>query len=205
MQDFTTFFLVLICITIFYVYLENKASDVTYVNVNKIEFLVRNMPDKEEAAFLLSKIRSNCSKLIESLFSKTKNNKNKFDTETIKGIKRLKKNFKPNNISESSPGNSYTSYSINKGEKIVFCLRQKTGEDKDKLVDINTMMFVAIHELGHLMSKSIGHTTEFWDNMRFLLEEGIKLKIYEHINYSKHPEDYCGIKITDTPLTITEV
>jgi len=203
MKDFTTFFLVLICITIFYVYLENKASDVTYVNVNKIEYLVRNMPDKENAAFLLSKIRSNCSKLVESLFTDSKTNKEKWEEDTIKGLKRLKKNFKPNNISESSPGNSYTSYSINKGEKIVFCLRQKTGIDKDKLVDINTMMFVAIHELGHLMSKSIGHTTEFWDNMRFLLEQSIKLNVYEHIDYSKYPEDYCGIKITDTPLTLT--
>ena len=203
MKDFTTFFLVLICITIFYVYLENKASDVTYVNVNQIEYLVRNMPDKEEAAFLLSKIRSNCSKIVEDLFSESKQNKEKWDEDTIKGIKRLTKNYKPNNISESSPGNSYTSYSINKGEKIVFCLRQKSGIDKDNLVDINTMMFVAIHELGHLMSKSIGHTAEFWDNMRFLLKKGIDLGVYDHIDYSKYPEDYCGIKITDTPLTLT--
>ena len=69
MTDFTTFFLVLICVTIFYIYLENKASDVTYVNIDKIEFLVRNLPDKEEAALLLSKIRSNCSKIVESLFN----------------------------------------------------------------------------------------------------------------------------------------
>jgi hypothetical protein len=202
MTDFTTFFLVLICITIFYVYLENKASDVTYVPVNKIEYLVRNLPDKEEAALLLSKIRSNCSKIVESLFIEMNNKKTKFDEETRKGIKRLKKNFKPNNISESSPGNAYTSYSINKGEKIIFCLRQKGGIDSNKLVDINTMMFVAIHELGHLMTKSIGHTTEFWDNMRFLLKKGIELNVYEHINYGKFPEDYCGIKITDTPLTL---
>ena len=198
MTDFTTFFFVLICITIFYVYLENKASDVTYVKINKIEYLVRNMPDKEKAALLLSKIRYNCTTIVEELY----NNKTKYEPEIINGIKRLHKNFKPDNISESSPGNSYTSYSINKGEKIVFCLRHKTGKNKDKLMDINTMMFVAIHELGHLMSKSIGHTTEFWDNMRFLLKGGISLKLYKHVDYSKHPKDYCGIKITDTPLTI---
>ena len=202
MTDFTTFFLILVCITIFYVYLENKASDVTYVHIDNFEFLVRNLPDKEEAAVLLSKIRSNCSKIIESLFSEMNSNKKKYDEETNKGIKRLKKNFKPNNISESSPGNSYTSYSINKGEKIVFCLRQKGGGmNTNELVDINTMMFVAIHELGHLMSKSIGHTTEFWDNMRFLLKKGIELNVYKHIDYSKLPQEYCGIKITDTPLT----
>ncbi len=202
MKDFTTFFLVLVCITIFYVYLENKASDVTYVNVDQVEYLVRNLPDKEQAALLLSKIRSNCSKLVESLFSESNRDKTKYDEETNKAIKRLKKNYKPNNVSESSPGNAYTSYSINKGEKIVFCLRQKSGPNKDELVDLNTMMFVAIHELAHLMSKSIGHTAEFWDNMRFLLEKGISMGLYNHIDYSKHPEDYCGIKITDTPLML---
>ena len=63
------------------------------------------------------------------------------------------------------------------------------------------MMFVAIHELAHLMSKSIGHTAEFWDNMRFLLEKGISTGLYNHIDFGKHPEDYfVGIKITDTPL-----
>ena len=201
MDDYTSFFLILICITIFYLYLENKASEVTYVKKDNVEFLVRNLPDKEEAALLLSKMRSNCSKIVESLFSEMNSDKKKYGEEINKGIKRLKKNFKPNNISESSPGNSYTSYSINKGEKIVFCLRQKGGVDANQLVDINTMMFVAIHELAHLMSKSIGHTTEFWDNMRFLLKKGIVLKVYKHIDYSKFPEDYCGIKITDTPLT----
>ena len=87
MKDFTTFFLVLICITIFYVCLENKASDVTYVNVNKVEYLVRNLPDKEEAALLLSKIRSNCSKSVETLFSESNRDKEKYEEETNKAIK----------------------------------------------------------------------------------------------------------------------
>ena len=50
MNDFGTFFLILISITIFYVYLENKAVDVTYINKGGIEFLVRNLDDKEQAA-----------------------------------------------------------------------------------------------------------------------------------------------------------
>ena len=49
-------------------------------------------------------------------------------------------NFNPNNISESTKDNKYTSYSVNKGEKIVFCLRSR--DEKNKLVDINIMMFV---------------------------------------------------------------
>jgi len=198
MDDYTSFFLILICVTIFYLYLENKASEVTYVKKNNVEFLVRNVPDKEKAAELLSNIRDSLLKIVNHLDNEIKN-KHNYDEKTVKAIKRLKKNYRPNNITESSPNNKYTSYSINKGDKIVFCLRSKTPPYK--LVDLNTMMFVAIHELAHLMTKSIGHTPEFWDNMRFLLKKGIELKVYEHIDYSKYPEDYCGIKITDTPLT----
>jgi predicted metal-dependent hydrolase len=203
MEDFTTFFFILICASVFYVYLENKASDVTYITHNNIEYLVRNLPDKEEAALLLSKIRERLSNLVEHVCTDSNKEENKtndkaVDEERGQSLKRLKTNFRPNNITESSPGNKYTSYSINKGDKIVFCLRAKDGSDK--LVDINTMMFVAIHELAHLMTKSIGHTTEFWDNMRFLLKEGIKIKVYVKQDFNSIPVDYCGTKITDTPL-----
>jgi predicted metal-dependent hydrolase len=196
MEDFTTFFFILICASVFYVYLENKASDVTYISLNKVEYLVRNLPDKEEAALLLSKIRDRLSRIVDNVCTDIDAKDN--SKEHNSSLKRLKKNFKPNNITESSPGNKYTSYSINKGDKIVFCLRSKDGENT--LVDINTMMFVAIHELAHLMTKSIGHTTEFWDNMRFLLKSGIKIKVYEKQDFNSIPVDYCGTKITDTPL-----
>ena len=123
--------------------------------------------------------------------------KDSYSDETKKGIKRMKKNFNRNAVVESSPGNKYTSYSINKGEKLVFCLRSK---EDDSLVDLNTMMFVAIHELAHLMSESIGHTKEFWDNMKFLLERGIEINVYTKQDFNTHPKEYCGTQITDTPL-----
>ena len=203
MDDFTTFFFILIIASIFYIYLENKASDVTYVTHNNVEFLVRNLPDKEEAALMLSKIRESLSNIVDNtcknIVTDTENLKKLNSDEKIHNdsLIRLKKNYRPNNITESSPGNKYTSYSINKGDKIVFCLRSK---ENDKLVDYNTMMFVAIHELAHLMTKSIGHTTEFWDNMRFLLKEGIKIKVYKKQDFNNNPVEYCGTTITDTPL-----
>ena len=196
MNDFGTFFIILLSITIFYIYLENKATDVTYINKGGIEFLVRNLDDKEQAAKLLSDICSRLTKLVNSLNDDIDNPKN--TKENKAGIKRLKKNYNPNAVVESSPGNKYTSYSINKGEKIVFCLRSKT-EDK-KLVDLNTMMFVAIHEMAHLMSKEIGHTKEFWDNMKYLLEKSIEIDIYTKQDFNSKPKEYCGTMITDTPL-----
>ena len=35
-------------------------------------------------------------------------------------------------------------------------------------------MFVIIHELSHIMSKSIGHNSEFYDNFKFLLKEAVE-------------------------------
>lgn len=193
MNDFGTFFLILISISVFYVYLENKAADVTYIKHNKVEFLVRNLDDKEKAAKLLSDICTRLTKIINYCEEK----KDSYSDDNKKAIKRMKKNFNINAVVESSPGNKYTSYSINKGEKIVFCLRSK---EDDSLVDLNTMMFVAIHELAHLMSESIGHTKEFWDNMKFLLERGIEINVYTKQDFNKHPKEYCGTQITDTPL-----
>ena len=196
MNDFGTFFLILISITIFYVYLENKATDVTYINKGGIEFLVRNLDDKEQAAKLLSDICSRLTKLVNHL---DKDIDNKDHTSEIKaGIKRMKKNYNPHAVVESSPGNKYTSYSINKGEKIVFCLRSK--DDSQELVDLNTMMFVAIHEMAHLMTKEVGHTKNFWDNMKFLLIKAIEIDIYKKQDFNSTPKEYCGTTITDTPL-----
>tara|TARA_B100000787_G_C16195621_1_gene300616 strand:+ start:1370 stop:1966 length:597 start_codon:yes stop_codon:yes gene_type:complete len=197
MQDFVSFFLLLIVITVFYVHLENKSLDVVYVNVNGRNFLVRNLPDKDAAAQLMDTINTHFKNLIEICDSNSKTDSGY--TEKIKrDIKRLHSNYNENNISESSPGNKHTSYSINKGEKIVFCLRSKDG--LNTLVDVNTILFVGIHELGHLMTESIGHNKEFWDNMTFLLEVAIENKIYKKQNFSSSPVEYCGTMITDTPL-----
>ena len=198
MKDFVSFFLLLIVITIFYVYLETKSLDVKYIvsNVDDQEYLVRNLPDKQEASDLMANININLKKLIASV-NKIERQEN-FTDENLEDIKRLTKNYREGNISESNPGNKYTSYSINKGEKIVFCIRSKDG--LDTLVELNIMMFVAIHELGHLMTQSIGHGQDFWDNMTFLLKEAIDIGVYEKQDYFKYPVEYCGTTINDSPL-----
>jgi len=154
-------------------------------------YTVRNLPDKQQAADSLARIRQRLESMIDFLQKKYPNDQ---------GIKRLAQNFRPDNISEGLPDGKYTSYSINKGEKIVFCVRQRDANNS--LVDINTMMFVAIHEMAHLMTKSVGHTPEFWENMKILLERVIdsNLNIYQYQSFHKNPEEYCGTTITDTPL-----
>ena len=40
---------------------------------------------------------------------------------------------------------------------------------KRTLEDENTLLFVSLHEVAHIMTKSIGHTKEFWDNFTFYI------------------------------------
>lgn len=175
------------------VYQEGFSSRVTYCQAKDGNYyLVRNLKDKRRAANLLAKMNGRVKYLLKHLRKKHYNNRD---------IIRLCRNYNEHQLSEATKDSQHTSYSINKGEKIVFCLRHRHEDQREHLTDINTMMFVAIHELAHLMSSSIGHTPEFWRNMRFLLREAEKCprKIYEYIPYHLEPVRYCGTLITDTP------
>ncbi len=176
-------------------YVETFTSEVHLVEseYDKRSYLVRNLPDKDKAARLLSLLRARLMRFVVIL-------KHKYPTDAR--IQRLKANYNPDAISESLPSSKYTSYSVNKGERIVFCIRQR--DDTDSLVDLNTMMFVAIHELSHLMTLSIGHTKEFWENMKFLLKEAMAkdVQLYSYQPFHQKPEKYCKTLITDTPLKL---
>ena len=153
------------------------------------DYLVRSLPDKQQAADMLAEVSKKLQTLIKHL------EKIAPDDERTQ---RLITSFKPENICEGVDSNEYTSYSVNKGEKIIFCLRQKNKEAT--LVDINTIMFVGIHECGHICTKSIGHTKEFWSNFAWLLEEAIQIGIYTQTDYKSKPVEYCGTKVTSSPL-----
>jgi predicted metal-dependent hydrolase len=196
------FFLLIIILVILglsaRMYFEGYSNEIEYVQspLDNRSYLVRNLPDRDDAARLLSLIRARLIKLVEYTRKKYPNDQR---------IKRLSKNFNPDEISESAPDSKYTSYSVNKGEKIVFCVRQRN--DQNELVDLNTMMFVSIHELAHLMTVSIGHTEEFWKNMKFLLKEALSknLQLYNYQPFHIDPKPYCGTMITDTPLKSEDI
>ena len=153
-------------------------------------YVVKSLPDKVDAANLLAEIRQRLVKLVDHL--------HKMYPDDDRSV-RLVRDFNPDAISEGGDDTQqYTSYSVNKGEKIVFCLRSKDKEQK--LVDINMMIFVAVHELAHIATISIGHTDEFWANMRYLLEQSIDIGIYTKQDFKHKPVKYCGINVTSSPL-----
>lgn len=191
-MDITILIIVLILIVLAYLIWDTYfINEVEYVKstVDNVEYLVRSLPDKQEAADLLANIRKKLETTVEAL------KKNYPDDPRTK---RLLQNFRPDKIKEGSENTKYTSYSINKGEQIVFCLRSK--DTSKQLVDLNTMVFVALHELGHLTTESIGHNKEFWDNFKWILRLAVKEKIYVFQDFNKEPKGYCGIQITDQPL-----
>jgi len=174
-----------------YTHYEHLTNDVSYVKstLDNNEYLVRNMQDKEAAANMLAKIRMKLQKICEVMKKKYPNDES---------VSRMIERFNPDNMTEAGKNNQYTSYSVNKGEKIVFCIRQKN--ESESLVDENTMTFVSIHELGHIMTKSVGHTPEFWDNFKRLLKVAIEEGLYTKEDYVHNPKEYCGIKVSDSPL-----
>jgi hypothetical protein len=113
-------------------------------------------------------------------------------------IRRLVKKFNPNKIMETLPTSEYTAYSENKGKKIAFCLN-KEKHNNNNLIDENTLMFVAIHEMSHIATETIGHNKEFWDNFKFLIKEAKEAGLYNIVDYSANNEEYCGMTITDNP------
>jgi hypothetical protein len=156
---------------------------------NGTEYLVRNLPDKLEAANKLGKISDSLKNLVNSLG----------DSSSEKGasIKQLTDKFNPKQITENIPGSMYVAYSVNKGEELSLCIREKNTE---KFIDDNTIIFVAIHELSHIMTHETGHTPLFWDNMKYLLEQASSQGIYMPVDYSQSPVEYCGMDINSTPM-----
>ena len=157
------------------------------------QYEMQNLPNKEKAVELMSTIRKNLVKLHEYYR----------DTPGVAadpGSARFVSRFSPDVFVENDMGSSDTSYSENKGQKIVVCLRDKTKKPHYPLIDQNTVMFVMLHEMSHLMTETIGHTQEFWTNFKRILHDAVQLGIYTPVNYAHQPTPYCGMTITDTPI-----
>lgn len=181
-------FLVLLFLVMFYV--KRHYGEVEYVRsqIDGRTYLVRRLADNQRAADFLATINKDINTLIKHLMSTYPDNAD---------IRRLYKNYSPETLSEGSNDNGYTSYSVNKGEKIILCLRQK---DDNSFVNKNIVLYVTVHELAHLMTSDVGHTDSFWKNFRFILREAVNIGLYTKVDYAKEPVKYCGIKISSSVI-----
>jgi hypothetical protein len=181
--------IIIIFIIVFYIVFIMNSSSLVRFEVNGNEVLVRDTPDKDTSAKLLGK-------LIKRMYALKKyvvDNKSKYPDYT-EYINQFDENFNPSRtkIYETSLTSDYTSYSINKGEELVFCIRSKSTM---KLHDINLLMYVAVHELAHTACPETGHTPLFNKIFKFLLERAIEIKLYYYEDYANNPVEYCGMKL----------
>ena len=181
-------FIILISLKIYY---ESDVFNLRCIisSVDGKKYCVRERNKLQQASNLLANVTSNMKELVDYMGQKYSQRDN---------VKRLVENFNPRKIHETLPTREYTAYSENKGEKLAFCLNSEK-KNNENLIDENTLTFVAIHELSHIMTSTIGHNDEFWRNFKFLLENAVSLNIYDPIDYKKTPQKYCGMNISDNP------
>lgn len=158
-------------------------------DVNGNTYCVRDRNKIELAADRLAHVNNNLNKLVNHLSKKYPDKEN---------VQRLINGYNPKKIYETLPTSEFTAYSENKGEKLAFCLDTEKNS-KGRLIDINTLMYVALHEVSHIATKSIGHTDEFWQNFKFMITEAKAINIYTPVDYKKQTARYCGMNITDNP------
>jgi len=167
-------------------------------DIDNNKYLIRRGNQKslkylKESANVLAQININNTKLIDYLYTKYRN-----DQSVFYFIRKLKQNYHASILSEAALDKRYTTYTVNKKDMHI-CLR--TRDDTENMYDINTLMYVVLHELAHLCNYDqngepiTGHGSEFKQIFKMLVQEAIALGIYKYENYRQHPRNYCGIKI----------
>jgi hypothetical protein len=106
-------------------------------------YCVRDSDRIQESVELIAEVTDRMKKIVEHMHEKYPKDKR---------VERLVSNFNANRIVETLPTSEFTAYSEGKGSKLALCLRKH--KNTMKLIDINTLTFVALHELSHLMTES---------------------------------------------------
>jgi len=155
-------------------------------------YCVRDRVKIKQAVDLFATISNQCSLLVAYVLEKYPD-----DPRAI----RLSNKFDPKVFCETLPTSEFTAYSENKGDKIAMCLNRKSKENTEsKMIDEHTLMFVAIHELAHIMTVEEKHPQIFWSNFKFLIQNAQDAKIHFPVDYKKKPQEYCGMMIGDNPF-----
>ena len=180
-------FILFLCLIIYY---QSDAFDLKCIIASRDgnRYCVREREKMELAANLLADVTQKMKDTVLYLKEKHPN-----DPRTT----RLVEGFNTKKINETLPTSELTAYSENKGEKIAFCLNQR--KNGSKLIDINTLTFVALHELSHIATESVGHKQDFWQNFKWILQNAKEAGIYSPVDYKKYPQEYCGMDINDNP------
>lgn len=186
MDYFKTLIIVVLIIIILYFIISKivfyNKSEYLKSNTNDKYYLVKDTKNKYNKVDLIDKLFNSLNVLLEEL-----KNSN-YDFKDI-DIEEIQEKIKNSEILENITG-SDTSYTVNKGEKIILCLADR---ENDNLYSYNLLMYVLIHELAHILNTTYGHDDNFKKTFRFILEKAIELNLYTYEDYKNNPVNYCGL------------
>lgn len=150
----------------------------------KKNHLLNNLKDKEKAKDILNSLGKKGDYFVKLLNEKYPSDE---------GINLMVQRFNPKSLEEGNPFDKDMTYTENKGEKIVMCLRDSSNL---KLHDENLLMYPFLHELAHLCDKNYdpNHGQNFKKYFNLLLKEANECGIYQAIDLSR-PIKYCNMYI----------
>lgn len=155
----------------------------TKAELDERYYLVREADDKDEAANMLAKI----VKFIERLSESLKYERPEYHYKLERFIKNI---F----IAENGAKEEGTSYSVNKGDEMVLCIRNEKGD----IHNYNLIVYVVLHELAHIICDEYGHTQKFKEIFHNLAKKAVEIGEYQKINFENNPHQYCKIVINNS-------
>jgi hypothetical protein len=118
-------------------------------------------------------------------------------------LMQLMNKFKSYNLEELSiHPTGETAYTVNKNV-VKICLENKVYPHR--IYNINSIMFVLLHELTHIANDTWHHDVHFWKLFKYVLTEAVQCGVYKPIDYAVYPERYCNTTITYNPLYDSEL
>ena len=173
-----------------------EALTMKFSNISKKSYGIQeSLPHADRTPDIIGRLDVFIDKFIAYLDGRNPN-----DRRVKRLVNRLDKRNNANNsvkIEESPFEPDTSSYTLNKGDLIALCVRNKETKE---FHDYQLLLFVVIHELAHVASVSMGHGREFIDTFKWLLGQAAESGMYQPVDYSKAPVTYCGVRVTNNPL-----
>lgn len=194
---------VVVILVLVYIYTRREAFTVSPID-NRAYSVVERYDNHDLAANTLARINQANIKLIQHMQHKYMQPARAGSWGRVLS-ERLTARYQPDALIENDPPDKdNTSYTENKGDVVAMCLREKTT-GRDEIENWNSLMFVSIHELGHIASETYGHDVTFWSNFKFLIIEAREAGVLDVIDYSRAPINYCGLDVTYNPAFDTSL
>lgn len=194
-KDVLLILLILLFIFIFYHLIFDRTI---YVTVDGEEFLVRYIPneteeDRYEMAKMLSTLVKRGDEIVKYMYANNIPN-----PEVCDRLHSRWKNLrsKPWGIRETSILSSMVAFTAFKNFQMRTCLRNKQGKKEN----LNTAMFVLLHEMAHVMSEEYGHDEEFSENFAIITNVAIERNLYSYRDYRKEPIEFCNMEINTVSI-----